>query len=515
MQNFAKNPRAGSPLSNLPNSSRRQAGANAKVQVTKTTLTHDTPAPPRIRDEGQQSPRFVPQQQRHLQHKRPHASRYPPNGSRHNAYDTDAESLDTTLTRPSIVQVEDSQKTQHAYNAGGNVFDYGEDHESDDQSDKTDDENVAFNVSNVLDNQDQAILESFPDGNRQMHFELLKKMRRQKWKKYSFAQFNDMFGGDESYATTTSGIPEPLPGPATEGSLPELEDRDDRSTKSATPRKAKAQARDPLHVADRTIHRPASAAAHTLQQQNQQTLFREAADIRQQQSQSNPNFAHPGAFHQLEPMAGTTFAPPTTQQAQFNIQNSVSPVSMGATTPDEISDPKRSNPLRSTSQHIDPANNLYTLYSAPVGDYDPEVLFKMNYDQLQKEDFDMDPRAAPAVLSEDMLDKPLRDRLEYVHKSLDSQDQTKFFTSLSIHEWEDSGDWFLEKFGGILKRTKEARRTKRQVAKEFEEEIETRHNHVAKRQRLVASAKADMRHQGQGLLLKSPARSSRSPSRPL
>jgi hypothetical protein len=134
----------------------------------------------------------------------------------------------------------------------------------------------------------------------------------------------------------------------------------------------------------------------------------------------------------------------------------------------------------------------------------------MKYEQLRNEDFDDNPRATAAILSEDMREKPLVDQLEYVQKSFNPTDKSKFCCELPRKDWEDAGDWFLSQFADIIKRTQEARQKKRKLAKEFEDEVERRHRHVADRKMQVEHALGEMQRQGQGLIPKSP-RPSKSP----
>jgi hypothetical protein len=155
----------------------------------------------------------------------------------------------------------------------------------------------------------------------------------------------------------------------------------------------------------------------------------------------------------------------------------------------------------------------------PAEDYSRDELIKMRYDQLKDQDFDTNPRAEPSVLSDDMQLNPLEERLEHVQRSLNEDDQAKFLSSLPTTEWEEAGDWFLSQFAGIIQRTKEARQTKRKLAREFEDEVEKRHKHVSKKRSGVEVALSKMRNQGQGLIPKSPAKapkirkSSKSPAR--
>ena len=143
-------------------------------------------------------------------------------------------------------------------------------------------------------------------------------------------------------------------------------------------------------------------------------------------------------------------------------------------------------------------------------DYDHAQLSAMTYDQLKTEDFDTDPRAGPPILTDEMLQKPLEERLKFVQTNSDADTQSKFFCALPTSEWEDAGDWFLDQFQSIIKRTKEARRSKRKFAQEFEDEVEKRYKYVSKKQRQVEEAMNKMKTQGEGLVPRSP-RHSKSP----
>ena len=137
-------------------------------------------------------------------------------------------------------------------------------------------------------------------------------------------------------------------------------------------------------------------------------------------------------------------------------------------------------------------------------DYDHTTLFGMSYEQLRNESFDTNPLARPSVLSKEDLQKPLVERLELVQQNPDAVQQSEFFQSLPTTEWEDAGDWFLDRFQDIIRRTKEARQQKRKLAQEFEADVEKRHEHVSKRQHQVQQAMEKMKSQGEGLVPRSP-----------
>jgi hypothetical protein len=150
------------------------------------------------------------------------------------------------------------------------------------------------------------------------------------------------------------------------------------------------------------------------------------------------------------------------------------------------------------------------LEAVPYEDYDEKTLSKMSYEELKNESFDTDPHARPSVLTEDELRKPLVERLRLVQMTLDAGQQSEFFRSLPTTEWEDAGDWFLDQFQDIIKRTKQARQKKRKLAQDLEAEVEKRYEHVSKRQHQVQQAMDKMKAQGEGLVPRSP-RPSKSP----
>jgi hypothetical protein len=158
-----------------------------------------------------------------------------------------------------------------------------------------------------------------------------------------------------------------------------------------------------------------------------------------------------------------------------------------------------------------PISNLVQGSSVdPDLDYDLVKLYAMDFNELRDESFDSNPRHIEQPLSQDMLQRPLAERLTHVQQNFDTAKQSNFFRNLTTTEWEDTGDWFLDEFSNIIRRTKEARQKKRKLAREFEDEIKTRHKHVSRKHRQVEDAMSKMQVQGQGLVPRSP-RPSKSP----
>ncbi|EAT79896.2 hypothetical protein SNOG_12598 [Parastagonospora nodorum SN15] len=201
---------------------------------------------------------------------------------------------------------------------------------------------------------------------------------------------------------------------------------------------------------------------------------------------------------------GLTREPPSPRRSVVNGHRQMAQLS----TPRQPQGGSNAQPLHSSTKLFKQSANIRDQQRDPIArsacDYDLEVLHKMSYDQLKNESFDSNPRAKDPPLSEDMLQKPLVERLEHVQKNFNPIKQSEFFHALPTREWEDAGDWFLEQFGSIINRTKEARKQKRKLAEGFEDEIEKRHKHVSMKCRQVGDAMSKMEAQGEGLVPRSP-----------
>lgn len=136
----------------------------------------------------------------------------------------------------------------------------------------------------------------------------------------------------------------------------------------------------------------------------------------------------------------------------------------------------------------------------PPFDYDTPALYNMAYTDLQAESFDHNPRAPDSVLPPEKVAAPLPERLAHAHSQLAPPQQQQFFASLNIDEWEDAGDWFLEQFGGLIKKMKELRREKRKLAGRLEDEVAERDDQITRKKQRLNGEMEGMKSQGQGLL---------------
>ncbi|KAI9888085.1 MAG: hypothetical protein M1823_000020 [Watsoniomyces obsoletus] len=136
-------------------------------------------------------------------------------------------------------------------------------------------------------------------------------------------------------------------------------------------------------------------------------------------------------------------------------------------------------------------------------DYPPSTLLSMSYNLLSSESQDYIPpnstSTSPTSPTSTTSKEPLPTRLQSTI-SLPPSTQKQFFNSLSLRDWEESGDWFIEQFSIMMNRMKEARRKKRDVEKSFEEEVGKRSENVEHMRGGYEEVLKDMRRGGMGLL---------------
>jgi hypothetical protein len=136
-------------------------------------------------------------------------------------------------------------------------------------------------------------------------------------------------------------------------------------------------------------------------------------------------------------------------------------------------------------------------------DYSAEQLLAMDFAALTEQPFDIDPNVDVNRSLTDLADKPLDEQLTAV--AANSADlQADFFSDLNIDQWEEAGEWFLDRFRDLARKMMHARREKRKAAQEFEKSIDHRHEAVSKKRKLTEDALQQMRQSGGALLQGSP-----------
>lgn len=461
---------------------------------------------------AQQQPLPAPHQQSHQR----------PSGEdrRHSPWDTDAESIDTTIDQ-SIAQVENVQQHQHhqqqlQHNHEEAEAGSGEASDPDELEDEV--VELSENVIEFLAEHDLA------DATRKEQMSFLK---------LSQPHLFPTIDGD-SYPTTTDGHPTEW------DEQPEPHYKDLGSPSISSERLSRH-----LNVAS-SNQQPLQTLASNLPDSNLaiphgSKFWRQGAQIREQERNDNAVQVRTHFDRELDTTQPPASQPPLQSQITnerhlpapsamhahvkdiFQTGQSIPPRRSNRAEPRHVHNPvaQASEPtVRHTStmhahvvpmvqQHVEfaPVSEAQAL---PEGDYDPEVLAGMAYDDLRDESFDKNPRQRDPFLPKDMREKPLSERLHFVQLEFDPAKQSEFFGALPTSEWEDAGDWFLDQFSAIIQKTKEARQKKRKAAQELEQEIEGRHQQISKKQRLVEGAMAKMQAQGEELVPKSP-RSSKGP----
>ncbi|KAI1852695.1 hypothetical protein JX266_002236 [Neoarthrinium moseri] len=132
-------------------------------------------------------------------------------------------------------------------------------------------------------------------------------------------------------------------------------------------------------------------------------------------------------------------------------------------------------------------------------DYDDSALATMKYDDLKKQAFDFDPAQAESHSAQHPPQGTLPEKLEHC-MSKDQQAQATFFTGMSVREWDDSGDWFLERFGDVMHRLKDARKAKRKLVDDFEAEIAEREEAVRVKIHGIGQTLNELRSEGEVMM---------------
>ncbi|RFU35815.1 hypothetical protein B7463_g531, partial [Scytalidium lignicola] len=121
-------------------------------------------------------------------------------------------------------------------------------------------------------------------------------------------------------------------------------------------------------------------------------------------------------------------------------------------------------------------------HTSPIyqGDYSDKELRGMSYSNLREEVFETDSHPPQPDIPRHLQGPniTLSDRISYFVDSRNTDAQALFFGRMTMEEWEQTGEWFMERFGTILQDFGKARRNKRVLAAKFEEEIGAREKAV-------------------------------------
>jgi hypothetical protein len=135
-------------------------------------------------------------------------------------------------------------------------------------------------------------------------------------------------------------------------------------------------------------------------------------------------------------------------------------------------------------------------------DYDDNQLSTMKYSALRSQAFDEDPGAdsRPPGAATSLEGEALAAKIEY-YKTRNEAEQAAFFCSMSVGDWERSGDWFMDQFSSLVQQMKESRQNRRKVVAQFEVEISKREEMVRLKNESIAKKLDRMRQDGQRVLV--------------
>lgn len=197
--------------------------------------------------------------------------------------------------------------------------------------------------------------------------------------------------------------------------------------------------------------------------------------------------------HQHTPRARRTRAVPENATVVFNPQKPMLPQKpqKGAALPEQALE---GSPMSRFIDQRSPSKKRRR-----GADYDDAALKQMSFAELQNEPFDHDPtREIPQSPAKPPADN-LGDRLKF-YRGKDEDIQTQFFSEMPVRDWEESGDWFLEQFGDIVRRMKEARQAKRNMVEQYETEISNREEVVRRKKENIDRKLSKLRHDGDEMM---------------
>lgn len=164
--------------------------------------------------------------------------------------------------------------------------------------------------------------------------------------------------------------------------------------------------------------------------------------------------------------------------------------------------PRKHRRAQNLPQPAARANQLLSPLPKPIPDYNDETLKKMAYADLEKEPWEKSDYKKSFQLVKPLRDtSSLKEKLDhYTFKEVGQDAQVAFFTQLSLEEWEEGGDWFVDKFTEMMTEMKKKRMEKKQIAKKYEDEISAREKLVRGKSDHLDREFKDMRTGGEGIL---------------
>jgi hypothetical protein len=136
-------------------------------------------------------------------------------------------------------------------------------------------------------------------------------------------------------------------------------------------------------------------------------------------------------------------------------------------------------------------------------DHKDEELEGMTYTDLKKETWDGGKsggkkRTSPTHTQN--TEFTAKDYFIHMVREGDAEAQVKFFEQMSMAEYEEAGDFFIDKFTELMKQIKDSRKKKRDLVTNFENEIEAREKAVRGKSESFERKFEAMRAGGEGVL---------------
>jgi hypothetical protein len=134
-------------------------------------------------------------------------------------------------------------------------------------------------------------------------------------------------------------------------------------------------------------------------------------------------------------------------------------------------------------------------------DYSEDILHDMTYSELKDQPFDTDPKATTSVIPEALLapDVPFDQRMKHFANEIPTL-QREFFENMNNEDYEQAGEWFMVRFSEIRAKLNDVRHEKREVTKNFEEELAARESAVQGKIKNIDQSLAEMKQGGESVL---------------
>lgn len=142
-----------------------------------------------------------------------------------------------------------------------------------------------------------------------------------------------------------------------------------------------------------------------------------------------------------------------------------------------------------------------TVENPVLPEYTDAALQKMAYADLEKEPWETVDSKKGFQLAKPLRDtNSLQEKLEHYTFKEEQDAQVAFFDQLSFEQWEEGGDWFVDRFAELIKEIKNKRMEKKKIAQKYEEEISAREKLVRGKSDHLDREFRDMRVGGEGIL---------------